>query len=53
MNRALRLTVGLPPFLALWLVGFLVEATDAALCALHPLTKRAVLRLRDWMDCPR
>lgn len=53
MSRALRLAVGLPPFAALWIVGALVEIADDLLCALHPHTVRAVLRLRDWMDCPR
>lgn len=53
MTRTLRLVIGLPPFLALWLAGALVEAADAVLCALHPHTKRGVMRLRDGMDCPR
>lgn len=53
MNRSLRFTVGLPPLFALWLLGALIEIADTALSAFHHHTKRAVLRLRDWMDCPR
>lgn len=46
MNRALRLTVGLPPLLVLYLAAALAER-------LFDHADRAVLRLRDWMDVPR
>lgn len=53
MNRALRLTVGLPPLAAVWIVGFLIEAADDLLTALHPHARHAAIRLRDWMEASR
>ncbi|MBY0259123.1 hypothetical protein [Methylobacterium sp.] len=53
MTRALRLTVGVPPFLALRLACLLAYAVEAALDFLFPRVDRALLRLGAWMDASR
>lgn len=46
MNRALRLTVGMPPLLLFYLTAAIGERLEA-------YAGRAFWRLRDWMDCSR
>ncbi|MBY0258537.1 hypothetical protein [Methylobacterium sp.] len=53
MSRPVRLLIGAPPLAAVWVVGFLIEAADDLLTALHPHARQAAIRLRDWMEASR
>jgi hypothetical protein len=53
VSRPVRLLIGVPPLAAVWIVGFLIEAADDLLTALHPHARHAAIRLRDWMGASR
>lgn len=52
MTRAARLTVGLPPFLALKLACLLAYAAEVSLDLLFPRVERAMGRLAAWIEGP-